>query len=153
MDDRLPALGNVSKPCHPVPMEAVGGFTCTVYRDREFQRLFGPKRCETFTTVLDLRDPRSLDNALVRAARRQIPTLPTKVRLLPRTPSFHLAGPRDFGLPVAIRIGAGSTPAGEATTSSPPTGRPGAALRSQTMRFDFSGGDRGESGPSLSVAS
>ena len=68
--DRLPALGNASKPCHPVRMEAVGGFTCTIYRDREFQWLFGPKRCETFTTVLDLRDPRSLDNALVRAARR-----------------------------------------------------------------------------------
>lgn len=66
----LPALGNVAKPCHSVSMEAVGGFTCTVYRDREFQWLLGPKRVETFTTVLDLRDPRSLDNALVRAARR-----------------------------------------------------------------------------------
>ena len=51
-------------------MDSVGGFTCTVYRDREFQRLIGPKHVETFTTVLDLRDAGSLDRALVRAARR-----------------------------------------------------------------------------------
>ena len=53
-------------------MGTVGGFTCTVYRDREFQWLFGPKRVETFTTVLDLRDPRSLDRALLGAARRDM---------------------------------------------------------------------------------
>jgi hypothetical protein len=45
-------------------------FICTVWRDRDFQWLLGPKRVETFTTTLDLSDPRSLDRALLGAARR-----------------------------------------------------------------------------------
>jgi hypothetical protein len=53
-------------------MEAVGGFTCTVYRDREFMWLIGPKRVEVFTTVLDLNDPRSLDRVIIGAARRDM---------------------------------------------------------------------------------
>ena len=47
-----------------------GAFICTVYRDRDFQWLLGPKRVETFTTTLDLMNPRSLDWALRGAARR-----------------------------------------------------------------------------------
>ena len=53
-------------------MDPVGGFTCTVFRDREFQRLIGPKRLETFTVALDLRDPRSLNEAIAAAARRDM---------------------------------------------------------------------------------
>ena len=47
-----------------------GAFVCTVYRDRDFQWLLGPKRVGTFTTTLDLMNPRSLDRALIGAARR-----------------------------------------------------------------------------------
>ena len=53
-------------------MEAVGGFTCTIFRDREFMWLVGPKRVETFRTALDLRDPRSLNEAIAAAARRDM---------------------------------------------------------------------------------
>jgi hypothetical protein len=45
-------------------------FVCVVYRDREFQWLLGPKQVERFTTTLDMQDPRSLDRALLGAARR-----------------------------------------------------------------------------------
>lgn len=48
----------------------IGPFVCVVYRDREFQWLLGPKCVETFTTTLDMNDPRSLDRALLGAARR-----------------------------------------------------------------------------------
>ena len=70
LPDRLPALGNGFKPCHSVPMEVAGGFTCTVFKDREFMWLVGPKRVDVLSVVLDLRDPRSLDRVLLGAARR-----------------------------------------------------------------------------------
>lgn len=72
MSDNLPALGNESDACHSVGMDPVGGFRCTVYRDREFQWLVGPKRLPAFTTSLDLRDPRSLNEAIAAAARRDM---------------------------------------------------------------------------------
>lgn len=65
----LPALGNLTASWHPEGMTAAP-FTCTVFRDREFQWLLGPKRLETFRCSLDMRDPRSLDGALLGAARR-----------------------------------------------------------------------------------
>ena len=43
---------------------------CIVYRDRELQWLLGPKLVEQFTITLDMNDPRSLDRALLGAARR-----------------------------------------------------------------------------------
>lgn len=72
MSDNLPALGNESEPCHSVGMDPVGNFTLTVFRDREFQWLFGPKHCRTFKTALDLRDPRSLNEAIAAEARRDM---------------------------------------------------------------------------------
>ena len=51
----------------PVP------FLSVVYRDRdrELEGLLGPKRVEQFMTTLDRSDRRSLDRALVGAARRE----------------------------------------------------------------------------------
>lgn len=51
---------------------AEGVYICTVYRDRphQWRWLLDPKVVETFKTVLDLADTRSLDSALARAAKR-----------------------------------------------------------------------------------
>lgn len=48
-------------------------FVCTVYRDRDVPKwIMGPKLLETFPISLDLDDPRTVDRALLGAARRDM---------------------------------------------------------------------------------